>query len=390
MSVERTSVRSPTGIARKSGFSMTRSKKTLTQRKNRLVALSLFSGGGGMDLGFAAAGFRIAISSDIDPVSCKTLETNGGKRSFYSHGQVVPADITRISAVDLLAGSRLKHEHIDLVIGGPPCQAFSVFGRRKGLNDPRGNLVWEYIKIIKEVKPAVFVFENVAGLKSIHGGDLYQKILSALSIGGKYHVAAHDYQMADYGIPQFRDRVFFIGARTGEKVPYMQATHGEGSLFASKEYRKVAEALRYLPEPGPDPRFPNHTGREHSQRIIDRYRSLGLGERDPKTRINKLHPNRPSFTIIVGSDKGGGKGHVHPYVPREVTPRESARMQTFPDWWEFTGSGRDVIRQVGNAVPPLFAALLAEHIRVHIFGAKRRKTYDELIEILGLEYLRED
>jgi DNA (cytosine-5)-methyltransferase 1 len=90
----------------------------------------------------------------------------------------------------------------------------------------------------------------------------------------------------------------------------------------------------------------------------------------------------------VGSDNGGGKGHVHPFMPREVTPRESARMQTFPDWWEFHGTGRHVIRQVGNAVPPLFSALLAEHVRFHIFGETKRRTYEDFIEIMGLDYLK--
>jgi len=105
--------------------------------------------------------------------------------------------------------------------------------------------------------------------------------------------------------------------------------------------------------------------------------SLEFGERDTKTRINKLNPSRPSFTIIVGSNVGGGKGHVHPFQPREVTPRESARLQTFPDWWEFDGQGRNVIRQVGNAVPPLFSALLAEYIKQYIFGIILIKGIDD-------------
>lgn len=354
-----------------------------------LTALSLFSGGGGLDLGFSAAGFVVRCSTDIDPFSCKTLVLNSGRREFYSHAHSIPADIRKVSARQLLAEAGLKTGRIDIVLGGPPCQAFSVFGRRKGLKDPRGGLVWEYLRIIKEVKPRVFLFENVAGLKSIHGGRLYGEILDALS-GCGYAVSAHSYQMADFGIPQFRDRVFFIGARSRDHVLPMLPTHGGGNdLFVRRPYRSAREALRFLSEPSPDCLVPNHSGRDHSDRIVRRYRSLIYGERDPKTRINKLHPDRPSFTIIVGSDKGGGKGHVHPFVPREVTPRESARMQTFPDWWEFAGTGRHVIRQVGNAVPPLFAALLAEHIKVHLFGAKETKTYNELVDVLGLDYLRE-
>ena len=356
--------------------------------ENQLTSLSLFSGGGGLDLGFSAAGFAVVCSSDIDPFSCKTLVINNHKKPFYAHAHSIAADIRKMSAARLLekAGLKEQKEQIDIVLGGPPCQAFSVFGQRKGTQDPRGNLVWEYLRIIREVKPRAFLFENVAGLKSIHGGQLYTNILEQLGACG-YAVSAHSYQVADFGIPQFRDRVFFIGAIDGAVVPQMEPTHGNRSLFLEK-YRTVGEALRSLPEPGPHSNIHNHIGRKHSKRIIDRYRSLKFGERDPKTRINRLDPTRPSFTIIVGSDKGGGKGHVHPLVPREVTPRESARIQTFPDWWEFQGTGRHVIRQVGNAVPPLFAALLAEHVKMHVFSAKKKKSYDDLLEILGLEYLR--
>jgi DNA (cytosine-5)-methyltransferase 1 len=351
-----------------------------------LIALSLFSGGGGLDLGFSAAGVRVACSTDIDPFSCQTLVLNNGKKPFYRHAHSVPADIRTVSAALLLEKAGLEPGSIDIVLGGPPCQAFSVFGRRKGLNDPRGSLVWEYLRIIREVQPRAFVFENVAGLKSIHGGTLYGEILSELS-GCGYIVSAHHYQMADFGIPQFRDRIFFIGSKDGVHVPPMCPTHGLKTLFELRPYRSAKEALRLLPEPGVDSGVPNHWGRDHSGRIIRRYRSLEFGERDHHTRINKLHPDRPSFTIIVGSDKGGGKGHVHPFDPREVTPRESARMQTFPDWWEFHGTGRHVIRQVGNAVPPLFAAILAEHIEVILFGAKKRTSYEELVKTLGLDYL---
>jgi DNA (cytosine-5)-methyltransferase 1 len=313
------------------------------------------------------------------------LVLNNGKKPFYTHAHSIPADIRKISAANLLKEANLQGE-IDIVLGGPPCQAFSVFGQRKGLGDPRGNLVWEYMRIIQEVQPKAFVFENVAGLKSIHGGTLYDEILEQLT-GCGYTVSAHSYQVADFGIPQFRDRVFFIGARNGNSVPPMDPTH-------AGNHRTVREALRFLPEPGvrgstvPESAVPNHIGRKHSKRIITRYKGLEFGERDSKTRINKLNPERPSFTIIVGSDKGGGKGHVHPFEPREVTPRESARMQTFPDWWEFYGTGRHVIRQVGNAVPPLFAAILAEHVKMHVFGSKKEKSYGELVKILGLDYLR--
>jgi len=113
---------------------------------------------------------------------------------------------------------------------------------------------------------------------------------------------------------------------------------------------------------------------------------MAAGERDHFTRINKLDLAKPSFTIIVGSDKGGGKGHIHPIQPREVTPRESARIQTFPDWWEFTGTVRHPIRQVGNAVPPLLGFAVGNAVREQIFGLPSTSV-STAIEMLSQEHL---
>ena len=132
----------------------------------------------------------------------------------------------------------------------------------------------------------------MAGLKSIHGGELYQEILEQLALGGRYNVSAHNYEMADFGIPQFRDRIFFIGAKNGVPVPAMEPTHGN-SPHAKCSYRVVRDALRYLPKPGPISTVPNHIGRTHSQRIVDRYSKLEFGERDSKTRLtNSIQTGR--------------------------------------------------------------------------------------------------
>jgi DNA (cytosine-5)-methyltransferase 1 len=130
----------------------------------------------------------------------------------------------------------------------------------------------------------------------------------------------------------------------------------------------------------------NHTGRVHSQRIIDRYDQMTFGERDHFTRINRLDPKKPSYAIIVGSNAGGGKGHVHPFEPREVTPRESARMQCFPDWWWFSGTSRHPIRQVGNAVPTLLGFAVGRQVMVDIFDGPKVSTV-EAIEKLGQSHL---
>ncbi len=318
---------------------------------------------------------------------------NQGKKKYLNKHAVECLDVKDLTGKHI---NNVTGKKADFVIGGPPCQSFSVFGKRKGLDDPRGNLVYEYTRLIEELDPQGFLFENVAGLKTIHGGELYSSLLEALSINGKYAVSAHEYEVADFGIPQFRRRVFFIGSKGDHVVPKMEATHtNPNSLFNNhRPFRTVGQALSNMPKIITDwkvnPNLNGHVGRKHSDRIINRYASLVHGERDHKTRINKLNPERPSYTIIVGSDKGGGKGHVHPFDPREVTPRESARIQTFPDWWEFEGTGRHVIRQVGNAVPPLFGAILASHIKHSIFGKKNRLNYDKLIDVLDLSYLKND
>lgn len=356
-----------------------------------LNALSLFAGGGGLDLGFSAAGFNIAYSTDIDHHSCETLKLNQCRKDYYGHHLVEQLDIKSLKTTKVLKAIEKTKKEINFIIGGPPCQAFSVFGKRMGLDDPRGNLVYEYARIINELKPEGFLFENVSGLKTIHEGTLYASLIETLSFNDDYKVSAYEYDVAEFGIPQFRSRIIIIGSKKKIDVSKILTTHtNPAKLYnANKPFNIVKQVLDNMPEPSENKLF-NHVGRVHSQRIIDRYRALQFGERDSLTRINKLHPSRPSYTIIVGSDKGGGKGHVHPYSPREVTPRESARIQTFPDWWEFSGTGRHVIRQVGNAVPPLFGAQLANHVKKEIFGISKTQNFDELIATLGLDFLAND
>ena len=359
--------------------------------KAPLNAISLFAGGGGLDLGFSAAGYEVVYSTDIDHHSCETLKLNQGKKPFYGEHLVEEVDVRVLKPLDVLNKINRGKDDIDIILGGPPCQAFSIFGKRKGLSDPRGNLVYEYSRIIEEIQPTCFLFENVAGLRTIHEGSLYEELKEKLSFKGLYTVSAYEYNVADFGIPQFRTRVIIIGTKNGSYVPRMQPTHGSPDelIWGKLPMNTVDHALAGVPPINSQHSLFNHVGRTHSQRIVDRYSALKFGERDSMTRINRLHPERPSYTIIVGSDKGGGKGHVHPFEAREVTPRESARIQTFPDWWEFYGNGRHVIRQVGNAVPALFGSLLGAHIRSYVFGdvLNMHDIYTDACEKLELPYL---
>jgi DNA (cytosine-5)-methyltransferase 1 len=368
-------------------------------KKNGLKPLklvSLFSGGGGLDLGLEAAGFETVFATDIDHHSCQTLKKGKERASklgkpFLSNAVIHEADILSLSSDEVMKKANLKPGETDLLAGGPPCQAFSVFGKRLGIKDPRGQLPQQYIRLLSELQPKSFVFENVFGLLTIHGGETFRELCEVLSNpadGLAYEISVHRLNASDYGVPQSRDRVFIIGNRIGKSLNAIPPLCSEEVKETQKNKylrkRTVGDAFIGLPPLGE--KLANHYGRDHSQRIIDRYESLTFGERDHKTRINRLDPNRPSYTIIVGSDKGGGKGHVHPYEPREVSPRESARIQTFPDWWDFSGTSRHPIRQIGNAVPPILAAIIGREI-ASTFFKQPRKTLQEIVNLLDQKHL---
>jgi DNA (cytosine-5)-methyltransferase 1 len=303
------------------------------------------------------------------------------------------ADVINLTSEEVMAAAGISVGEVDLMAGGPPCQAFSIFGKRQGVNDPRGLLPHQYLRLLREIQPKAFVFENVFGLLTIHGGETFKELCELLENPGNgvtYTLSVFRLNAADYGVPQFRDRIFIIGSRSGRKIECIPKICAPSSLKALNTdsnllpYRTVKDGLKGMPALGTV--LSNHTSRVHSERIIERYTNLKHGERDAKTRINKLHPERPSYTIIVGSDKGGGKGHVHPVEPREVSPRESARMQTFPDWWAFSGTSRHPIRQVGNAVPPLLAAVVGREIMDKFFDGERR-SFKQMVAALGQEHL---
>lgn len=370
---------------------------------HRPKVVSLFSGAGGLDIGLAAAGMDIAFESDVDSCSCQTLESNGRIASEnglpgFGSTKVVCGDVRELTGTDILNQVGAERFEIDVLAGGPPCQAFSVFGRRGGTSDQRGTLVFEYARILQELAPKVFVFENVYGLLSVENGEVFQAIKAQLASPGdglEYVVQVARLNARDYGVPQSRDRVIVVGIRSDISddreltfAPPPIAVDPESGDENAIRWRTVRDAFRTLPSPGSrrGESVANHRTRKHGPVVTDRYSRLRFGERDSKTRINRLDPNKPSFTIVVGSDAGGGKGHVHPTAPREVSPRESARLQTFPDWWTFDGGVRDEIRQVGNAVPPLLGYAIGRELCSKVFK-RSPDRFADAISVMHQDHL---
>lgn len=222
-------------------------------RSNKII--SLFSGSGGMDIGFAKAGFQVAVAVEQDPSCCTTLRTNNPDMA------VLECDITQTTTEEILLAGKLKPLEAALVIGGPPCQSFSLAGQRMGLDDPRGRLVLEFIRIVRESLPVAFVMENVKGMQSWQGGKAINAVLNEISEpihfqGKTYHysVTYKVLNAVDYGVPQFRERVFVIGNRLAKNFVFPIPTHSAPEqqkidLFQNqtKPYSTVWDAIGELP-----------------------------------------------------------------------------------------------------------------------------------------------
>ncbi|MDX2254931.1 MAG: DNA (cytosine-5-)-methyltransferase [Pseudanabaenaceae cyanobacterium bins.39] len=217
--------------------------------------ISLFSGAGGMDIGFHKAGFETAVAVEQDPSCCETLRRN------MPNVNVIEGDITKLSTLEILKAGDMKPLEPALVIGGPPCQSFSLAGKRMGMNDPRGKLVLEYIRVVREALPLAFVMENVKGLVNWSEGKALNAILKEASQEIVYNDKVYKYELScqvlnavDYGVPQFRERVIIVGNRIGKKFKFPMPTHTSPSelqmdLFKTAEnnWKTVWDAIGNLP-----------------------------------------------------------------------------------------------------------------------------------------------
>lgn len=330
-----------------------------TSKRNGLGYASVFCGGGGLDLGFASAGFKPLFSSDVVPAFCETVHQNLGKHI------VEPHDITTLSGTTVL---ERVGQAVDVVIGGPPCQSFSILGSRKSTEDPRGQLVYQYARFIKEIAPKAFLFENVPGILTVNKGADWKELLSFFESETGYHIQWTKLNAVWFGVPQFRQRVIAVGFRNEEdfrRFKWPDRTHSDSweqpelGTLAPRQSSLAFENVEGLP---------NHILREHCERVINRYSQIPPGGRDRKDHTDRVHPERPSGTVLVGSGAGGGRPFIHPYQHRHITVREAARLQSFPDWWVFAGGPTAAYRQVGNAVPPLMAKAVANQIAKALKG----------------------
>lgn len=299
--------------------------------------ISLFSGAGGLDLGLIWAGNEIVWANDIDSDAVTTYREN-------ISSNIICADIKNIDISDL--------PDADAVVGGFPCQGFSQANLRRVIDDPRNLLYRFFYKTIKEKQPKYFIAENVRGILSIGKGEAIKQIISDFQEAG-YITEIYNVNMADYGVPQTRQRVIIIGQRTDIGLDMLfrfpKKTNGKNGI--PKSWRTIKQTIDRFPDPDKPNDVVNHTYSKY--KVV--YRNF--------TAHRPTDPDKPSPTILARGNGGGGVCAIPHYNgKRRLTIRESAAVQTFPDDFHFFGAQNSCYRQIGNAVPPLFAKMLGEEL----------------------------
>jgi len=364
----------------------------------KIKVLDLFAGVGGLSYGFAHdENFEIVAANEILPDMAKAYSLNHPSVKMYN------CDIKDFGLKNLNSDLKIKKGDIDLIVGGPPCQAFSTVGKRL-TDDPRGKLFQEYYRILKELEPNMFLFENVKGLLSMQKGDLLKTIISLFKSLG-YKVQYKVLNAADYGVPQIRERVIIVGTKLDNDFIYPKATHAPmtNNLFNTnlKPYLTLQEAISDLPfiksneesfeyatkpqnsfqqlmrENAPK-KLMEHKAPKNNEKLVKLMESLPDGgtpldipkELRPKSGFKntycRLWWNRPSTTITRNLSTPSSSRCIHPKAPRPLTTREGARIQCFPDNYLFYGSRSSKNLQIGNAVPTFLSIALKDAIKRYI------------------------
>lgn len=337
------------------------------------TAIDCFCGAGGLSLGFKLAGFDIEYAFDLDEASIRTHELNLGPHAFVE-------DIHNISKRSIEARLGKSLDDLSVVVGGPPCQGFSV-QRRGDDSDPRNDLVLEFARLVIELSPPFFLMENVGGLLAPRGLPVMQRIKERFA-GAGYVLHIKKLNAFDYGVPQVRKRVFIVGEKLETAIA--KFTFPPPLENRTEAAATAREAIWDLMDKNEDD-VPNHRADRLSAINLERIRSIKEGEgRDSLPphlqldchRNNSTHRHldvygrmawdKPSPTITARFDSFSRGRFGHPVLDRTVTLREGARLQTFPDSFLFFGSKVEVARQIGNAVPPLLAKAIAERIKEYL------------------------
>ena len=303
--------------------------------------IDLFCGAGGITKGLTMAGFQPIASVEISPIASATHVRNFPSCRHHC-GDI--KDFQPNSLKDLI-----KNEEIHLVSGGPPCQGFSVAGRRDP-NDERNKLFREFIRIVADVRPWYVVMENVPGILTMKGGAVRSAIVESFEEIGYPNMSIAVLESADYGVPQFRPRAIFIANRFGLENPYPKPQ------LTPDQYKPIESAISDLPPMTPIAAI-NHEWTRHSKQYMERIAKVPPGGSLYETffdAFKRQYPGLPSMTI---KENHGGT-HIHPHLNRVISAREMARLQTFPDDFIFEGSMKKAMWQIGNAVPPRLAQVI--------------------------------
>lgn len=345
----------------------------------------------GLDLGLEQAGFNTLLACESDRACRSTIATNRPELALIG-------DIWKYSADDILARAGLERDQVDLMVGGPPCQAFSTAGARRGFKDERGNAFLRFVELILDVRPRFAVIENVRGLLStplLHTphrdrgagwtpsmdetpGSALDHVLQLLRRDG-YGVSFNLYNSANFGVPQSRERVILICSRDGTELPYLTPTHDEKGRFGLPTWRTLRSALEGMDDLGCDhSEFPEERLRFYRMLEPGQYwkhlpeelhrEALGnsLDSGGGKTGfLRRLSWDRPSCTLVT-SPTMPATDICHPEADRPLSVQEYARIQQFPDTWTFAGSIADRYRQIDNAVPVGLGRAVGECLIAHM------------------------
>lgn len=371
--------------------------------KNKFTAVSIFTGAGGLDIGIEQSGFDVVSALEIHPKYSDTIKLNKSKKipipsnptsSYFKNTLIINDDIANVSAAQLKNG----YENIDCLVGGPPCQAFSSAGKQQSVFDQRGKLIYEYFRILKELHPKVFLFENVRGLVTAKGekaepGEILKELLHLFeSLGYNCRVALLN--AADYGAYQRRVRCFIIGSRIAAAPhfpePEFSKDGGESSVlpgFAKKRWKTLREFLQKNADSNKD-----HWTRP-TEKLYEQLKNIPMGKglrsqgRAEATRPGGHWGYRqgtfianldlPARTVTGSSSQDWIR--LEDGSLRRITMKEAARLQGFPTEWEFCGSKTDKFQQIGNAVPIVFGEELGKVLYQYLNGGY--KTYPTSNEI---------